>query len=74
MEALQLSCTIEVYDIVKYRTDNVVFVHTNLGYMHYTSADGAAGLCFALGWQYRKGKRKTRYDSWLRDDPPECRV
>lgn len=68
-----MSCTIEIYDIVKYRTDRCVFVHTNLGYMQ--AADGYEGLFAALCWQYQRfgqGKRKARYSSWLRDGPPEC--
>ena len=73
-----MSCTIEIYDIVSYRLPDIgVTVHTNLGYTHYKKVSGFAGLFAALGWQYvrfGKGKRKARYDSWLRDSPPECIV
>ncbi len=72
-----MSCTVEVYEIVTYPPPNTgVNVHTNLGYMHYTKVDGVFGMFEAIGWQYQrfgKGKRKGRYDSWLRDAPPECK-
>jgi len=73
-----MSCTVEVYEIVNYPPpDTGVYVHTNLGYMHYAKAKGFFGLFAALGWQYvrfGKGKKKARYDSWVRDAPPECIV
>ncbi len=62
-----MSCTVEVYEIVTYRPpDTGVYVHTNLGYMHYAKAKGFFGLFAALGWQHQqfgKGKKKARYDS-----------
>ena len=71
-----MSCTVEVYEIVNYPPpDTGVYVHTNLGYMHYKKVDGVFGMFEAIGWQYQRfggGKRKARYDSWLRDEPPEC--
>ena len=80
-----MSCVLEVYDIVKQRGTSCVMVHTNLGYIHYyddpsvlryTSSDWR-GLLKVITWQlwpivYSKVRRKARYDSWLRDGPPEC--
>lgn len=72
-----MSCIIEVYDIVQHRGGRSTTVHTNLGYTTYKTWKGALGLFAVLGWQYQrfgKGKKKARYDSWLRDVPPECVV
>lgn len=72
-----MSCVVEVYDIVQHREYRSTTVHTNLGYASYKTWKGAIGLFFTVGWQYMrfgKGKKKTRYDSWLRDGPPECIV
>ena len=73
-----MSCVIEVYDITQYRSPaRYTSVHTNLGYTHYMNAEGVSGLFKCVGFQYirfGKGKKKARYDSWLRDGPPECVV
>jgi len=72
-----VSCVIEVYGIVQHREGRSTTVHTNLGYASYKTWKGASGLFSSVGWQYQRfgeGKKKARYDSWLRDGPPECIV
>jgi hypothetical protein len=71
-----MSCVIEIYDITQYRPPaTITSVCTNLGYTHYTIAEGVAELLATLGWQYRvatEKERRKKYDSWVRDGPLKC--
>ena len=72
-----MSCIVEVYDITQHREGRSTTVHTNLGYTTFTTWKGAFGVVSTVGWQYRlatEKERRTKFDSWLRDGPPECTV
>ena len=71
-----MSCTIEVYDVVRHRDPaTYTSVHTNLGYTHFHMINTISGLLNCISWQWHlatEKERRKRYDSWLRDGPPEC--
>lgn len=73
-----MSCALEVYDVVRHRPpgNKYTYIHTNLGYTHFATYGGVAGMLNAIAWQLRliqgRKKMKVPFDSWLRDGPPPC--